>query len=141
MNFLLKKKTKSQIPLEKRLTRNNLGQMAISFLRPFIWNKLSNVLKNSKTTTSFTQDYKKLVLENLSEQNIVLIITFITAIIIILIIIIIATITVINFDFSIYEFHRNFVFSIMFFFVLHTYICIKMHTYMLPYGKTCASKK
>ena len=129
MNFLLKKKTKSQIPLEKRLTRNNLGQMAISFLRPFIWNKLSNVLKNSKTTTSFTHDYKKLVLENLSEQNIVLIITFITVIIIILIIIIIATITVINFDFSIYEFHRNFVFSIMFFFCI-TYIYMYKNAYI-----------
>ena len=45
--------------LEIPLRKSNLGQKSISFMRPFIWNKLSNYLKILNTTTSFT-----LVLKN-----------------------------------------------------------------------------
>ena len=45
----------------------NIGQKSISFIGPSIWNKLSNNLKVLNTTTSFTHNYKKLVLQSLSE--------------------------------------------------------------------------
>ena len=49
--------------LEIPLRKGNLGQKIISFLGPSIWNKLSNDLKTLNTATSFTQNYKKLVLK------------------------------------------------------------------------------
>ena len=52
-------KTTSHMALEIPLRKSNLGQKSISFMRPFIWNKLSNYLKILNTTTSFT-----LVLKN-----------------------------------------------------------------------------
>ena len=51
----------SEIPLSK----SNLGQKSISFMGPSVWNKLSNDLKILSTVTSFTHNYKKLVLKKL----------------------------------------------------------------------------
>ena len=51
--------------LEIPLRKSNLGQKIISFMRPPIWNKLSNDLKMLNTATSFTHNYKKLVLKKL----------------------------------------------------------------------------
>ena len=65
--------TRSQMALE---IVSNLDQKSISFIGKSIWNKLSNNFKVLNTTISFTHNYKKLVLQNLSEQNSVLNITF-----------------------------------------------------------------
>ena len=46
---------------------DTLIQESISFIEASIWNKLSNNLKVLNTTTSFTQNYKRLVLKTLSE--------------------------------------------------------------------------
>ena len=62
--------------LEIPLKKSNLGQKSSSVVGPSIWNKWSNNLKVVKTTTSFTHNYKKLVLQNLNEKNSILIITF-----------------------------------------------------------------
>ena len=51
--------------LEIPLRKSNLGQKSISFMRPYIWNKLSNDLKTLNTATSFTHDYKTPVLKKL----------------------------------------------------------------------------
>ena len=51
----------------------NTSQRSILFTGTSICNQLSNNLSN--TTTSFTYNYKKLVLQTLSEQNSILIIT------------------------------------------------------------------
>ena len=62
--------TRSHMTLKIPLKKSNLGQKSILFIGSFIWNKLSNNLKVLNTTTSFTSfthDYKKLVLQNLSE--------------------------------------------------------------------------
>ena len=67
--------TRSHMALKIHLRKSNLDQRSISFLGPSVWNKLSNDLKILGTTTLFTQNYKKLVLKNLSNQIIVSIIT------------------------------------------------------------------
>ena len=59
--------TRSHMALEIPLKKSNLGQKSISFIGRSIWNKLRNHLKVLNTTTSFTYNYKKLVLQNLSE--------------------------------------------------------------------------
>ena len=81
--------------LEIPLRKSNLCQKGISFMRPSLWNKLSNDLKMLNTATSFTHNYKKLVLKklervehNFNHNSIIIIITKT------FIIIIIATITV-----------------------------------------------
>ena len=51
----------------------NTSQKSILFTGTSICNQLSNNMSN--TTTSFTHNYKKLVLQTLSEQNSILIIT------------------------------------------------------------------
>ena len=84
--------TRSHMALEKPLKKSNLGYKTISFIGQSIWDKLSNNLK-------ILNNDKKLVLQNLSEQNIIFIITFI--IIIIIIIIIIAIIIIITIAFVI----------------------------------------
>ena len=98
-----------QIPLRK----SNLGQKNISITRPSIWNKLSNDLNILITVTSFTHNYKKLVLKNVITS----IITFITIIstktFIIIIIIVIAIITVITFE--------SFTFSLLLLLLLFLY--------------------
>ena len=53
--------------LEIPLRESNLGQKSILFIGTSISNKLINNLKILNTTTSFPHNYKKLVLENLSE--------------------------------------------------------------------------
>ena len=45
------------------LGKSNLCQKSISFIGPSIWNKLSNDMKILNTATSFTYNYKKLVLK------------------------------------------------------------------------------
>ena len=52
------------LSIEKK--KSNLGQKSISFMGPPIWNKLSNDLKILNTTTSFTHNYKKLILKKLA---------------------------------------------------------------------------
>ena len=59
--------TRSHMALEISLKKSNLGQKSISFIGSSFWNKLSNNLKALNTTTSFTLNYKKLFLQNLSE--------------------------------------------------------------------------
>ena len=51
------------MPLEIPLRKNNLGQKSISFMAISTWNKLRNNLKILNTATSFTHNYKKLVLK------------------------------------------------------------------------------
>ena len=51
--------------LEIPLAKSNLRQKRISFMGPSISNKLSNALKMLNTATSFTHNYKKLVLKKL----------------------------------------------------------------------------
>ena len=51
--------------LEIPLRKSTLDQKNISFMRPSIWNKLSNDLKILNTATLFTHNYKKVVLEKL----------------------------------------------------------------------------
>ena len=51
--------------LEIPLRKSNLGQKSISLMGPSIWNNLSNDLKILNTATSFTHNYKKLVLKKL----------------------------------------------------------------------------
>ena len=68
--------TSSHMALEIPSKKSNLGQNSISFIGPSIWNKLSNNLKVLNTTSSFTHNYEKLVLQTSSAQNSVLIITF-----------------------------------------------------------------
>ena len=53
--------------LEIPLKKSNLGQKSISFIGPSIWNKLRNNLQVLNTTAPFTHNYKKLVLQTLSE--------------------------------------------------------------------------
>ena len=67
--------------LDIPLRKTNLGQKNILFIRPSIRNKLSNDLKTLNTTTSFTQNYKKLDLKNLSYHIIISTIIFIIIII------------------------------------------------------------
>ena len=55
--------------LEIPLRESNLGQKSISFIGPSIWNKLSSDLKMLNTTTSFSHNYKKLVLKNLEYEH------------------------------------------------------------------------
>ena len=55
--------------LEIPLRKSSLVQKSIPFMGLSIWNKLSNDLKILNTTTSFTHNYEKLVLANLSEYN------------------------------------------------------------------------
>ena len=52
--------------LEIPLKKSNLGQN-IQFIGPSVWNELSNNLKVLNTATSFTHNYKKLVLQNFRE--------------------------------------------------------------------------
>ena len=40
------------------LNKSNLGQKSLSFFGPYLWNKLSNNLRTSKTTIPFTHNYK-----------------------------------------------------------------------------------
>lgn len=54
----------------------------ISYIGPSIWNKLSNSLKDLKTTILVTPNYKKFVLQNLSKKKSILIITFMIIVII-----------------------------------------------------------
>ena len=56
--------TRSQMPLDIPLRKTETGQKNISFLGPYIWNKLNNDLKKVKTTISFTHTYKKLLFQN-----------------------------------------------------------------------------
>ena len=51
------------MPLEITLRKNNLGQKSISFMATSTWNKLRNNLNILNTATSFTHNYKKLVLK------------------------------------------------------------------------------
>ena len=51
--------------LDIPLRKINLGQKSISLIGQSIWNKLSNNLKILNTSTSFTHNYKKLVLQKL----------------------------------------------------------------------------
>ena len=62
--------------LEIPFKTSNLGKKRISFIGPSLWNKLCNNLKVLNTSTSFTHNYEKLVLQNLSEKNSILIIAF-----------------------------------------------------------------
>ena len=48
------------------IKKSNLGQKSISFMGPPIWNKLNNDLKILSTATSFTHNYKKLILKKLA---------------------------------------------------------------------------
>ena len=56
-------KTRSHMAFQILLIKSSLGQKSISFLGPSIWNKLSNDLKILNTPTSFTHNYKKVVLK------------------------------------------------------------------------------
>ena len=58
-------KTRSHMALEIPLRKSNLYWKSISFLGPSTCNKLSNDLKIFNTATSFTRNYKKLVLKKL----------------------------------------------------------------------------
>ena len=49
----------------EKLRKSNLGHKSISFIGPSVWNKLTNDLKILNTTTSFTYNYKKLLLKKL----------------------------------------------------------------------------
>ena len=51
--------------LEIPLRKSNLGQKSMSFMGPYIRNELSSDLKILNTATSFTRNYKKLVLKKL----------------------------------------------------------------------------
>ena len=51
--------------LEIPLIKSNLVQKSILLMGPYIWNKLSNDLNNLNAATSFTHNYKKLVLKKL----------------------------------------------------------------------------
>ena len=51
--------------LEIPLRKSNLVPKKLSFLGSPVWNKLSNDLKILNTVTSFTHNYKKLVLKKL----------------------------------------------------------------------------
>ena len=51
--------------LERPLRKGNLGQKSILFMRPPIWDKLSNDLEILNTATLFTHNDKKLVLKKL----------------------------------------------------------------------------
>ena len=51
--------------LEIPLKKINLGQKNISFTGPSIWNKLRNDLNILNIRTSFTHNYKRLVLKKL----------------------------------------------------------------------------
>ena len=55
--------------LEIPLRKSNIGQKSTSLTGPSIWNKWSNDLKILNTATSFTYNYKKLVLRNRTEHN------------------------------------------------------------------------
>ena len=55
--------TRSNMALVTPLGKSNLCQKSISFIGPSIWNKLSNDMKILNTATSFTYNYKKLVLK------------------------------------------------------------------------------
>ena len=55
-------KTRSHMALEIPLRKSNLHQKSVSFMRPSIWNKLSNDLSILNIAT---YNYKKLVLEKL----------------------------------------------------------------------------
>ena len=44
--------------LEIPLRKSNLGLQSISFMGPYICNKLNNALKIINSTTSFTHSYK-----------------------------------------------------------------------------------
>ena len=59
--------TRSHMALEITLRKSNLGQKSISFMGSYIWNILRNDLKMLNTTTSFTCNYKKLILKRLNE--------------------------------------------------------------------------
>ena len=59
--------TRSYMALEIPLKKSNLRQKSISFIGLSIWNKLSNNLIVLNTTTSFTRNYKELVLQTFSE--------------------------------------------------------------------------
>ena len=56
-------KTRSYLALEIPLKKSNFGQKSISFFGPSIWNILSIDLKILNTSTSFSHNYKKLVLK------------------------------------------------------------------------------
>ena len=59
-------KTRSHVALEViPLRKSNLSQKSIPFMGQSIWNKLSNDLKILDTATSYTHNYKKLVLKKL----------------------------------------------------------------------------
>ena len=51
--------------LEIHLRKSKLGQKSISFMGLPIWNKLRHGLEILNIASSFTHDYKKLVLERL----------------------------------------------------------------------------
>ena len=57
--------TRSHMALEIPLRKSNLGQKSISFMGPWIRNKLSNDLKNLNSESSFTHNYKKLLCKKL----------------------------------------------------------------------------
>ena len=44
------------------LSKGNLGQQSISFMKPSMWNKLNSDLKIN-TATSFTHNHKNLILK------------------------------------------------------------------------------
>ena len=64
--------TRSHMVLEIPLRDSNISHKSISFMAPSIWNKLSNDLK----TFSLTHNYEKLVLQNLSQMNLIFIHNF-----------------------------------------------------------------
>ena len=55
--------TRSHMALKIPLRKSNLVYKSISFMGPSIWKKLSNDLKILNTTTLFTHNYKKRVLQ------------------------------------------------------------------------------
>lgn len=59
-------KTRLFIVLEIPLRKNNLDQKTTSLMGPSIWNKLNNSLNISNTNSSFTNNYIKLVLKDMS---------------------------------------------------------------------------
>ena len=52
----------SYMALEIPLRKSNSDQKIISFMESSIWKKLGNNLKTLNSATSFTHNYKKLVL-------------------------------------------------------------------------------
>ena len=56
---LCKYSTRSEITLDIPLRKTNTGQKSLSFLGPKIWSKISPIIKNARTSSSFMYAIKK----------------------------------------------------------------------------------